>query len=206
VPNRGGSCHPWEWCSLTRKKEVASAFFKQWQDNCPTRPSNPPVAWAAGVGQKFAGKVIKKLLKSGHLPDPELTRPNQKEAGCFVGVGSHALKLEKEVFLLALIQVIDKHPDKTIFNFSDEKEVVNKDALPSKICADPTNGFMDLVPVSGDFHDAFNLFPAVSANPDKPHPVAWTIGQKIGDPRSFVAFVNHSIVSGFVRCNDERCR
>jgi transposase len=96
--------------------------------------------------------------------------------------------------------IIDEHPDKTVFNFSDEKQVVNKDALPCKIRACPTNGFMDFIPVSsGDFRDAFNLFTAVSANPDKPHPVAWMIGQENGDSHSFVAFVNHLIVSGFIR-------
>jgi hypothetical protein len=268
VPNRnGGSCHPGQSHSLVKKDEVASEFLKLWQDSFPTQPSDRLVAREAGVGKKFAGKVIKELLETGELLDPELTRPNQKESGCFVGVGSRALTLEEEVFLLALrteipnrpnlsyIQeldgrhgakvssafitqwfkkrfdhpgtfrkpnlvpldkfrtenlvrcydfcgIIDKHPDKTVFNFLDEKQIVNKDALPSKIRADPTNGFMDFIPVSGDFRDAFNLFAAVSANPDKPHPVEWTIGRENGDSHSFVAFMCHLITTGFIRHNE----
>jgi hypothetical protein len=46
--------------------------------------------------------VIEELLDTGDLVDPELTRPNQMDSGHFVGVGSRALKLEEEVFLLAL--------------------------------------------------------------------------------------------------------
>ena len=53
--------------------------------------------------------------------------------------------------------VIDKFPDKTVLNFLDEKNIVNKDALPSKIRADPLTGFMHFIPISGDLHDAFNL-------------------------------------------------
>jgi hypothetical protein len=56
--------------------------------------------------------------------------------------------------------------------------------------------------VSGDFRDAFNLLAAASANPDKPHPVEWTIGQENGDSHGFVAFMNHLIVTGFIRHNE----
>jgi hypothetical protein len=66
------------------------------------QPSVRSVAGAARVGRNFASKVIKELLKTGDLLEPELTRPKQKEPGYFVGVGSRALKLEEEVFLLAL--------------------------------------------------------------------------------------------------------
>ena len=47
-------------------------------------------------------KVIDELLKAGNLVDSQLTRPNLKESGFFVRVGSRTLKQEAEVFLLAL--------------------------------------------------------------------------------------------------------
>ena len=71
-------------------------------NNYPTQPSVRSVARKTRVGWKFASKVIKELLETGNLLDPELTRPKQKESGCFVDVGSRALNLEEEVFLLAL--------------------------------------------------------------------------------------------------------
>jgi hypothetical protein len=268
LPNRnGGSYHPGQSYNLIRKREVGEAFLTLWEDNCPMQPSVLSVARKARVGWKYASKVIEELLETGDLLDPELTRPNQEESGYFVGVGSRALKLEEEVFLLALrtekpnrpnldyireldrmhgtlvsttfitqwfkkrfnhpgnfrkpnlvpldkfrtenlvryldfCDIIDKFPDKTILNFLDEKHIVNKDALPKKIRADPTTGFMDFIPVSGDFRDAFNLFAVVSANPDKPHPIEWSIGRENGDSHCFVAFIKHLIQSGWLRHNE----
>jgi len=225
LPNKnGGSCHPGQACNLIRKREVGNAFLTLWARNCPTQPSTLSVAQEArAVGWKHASQVVNELLETGDLSDPEITRPNQKESGFFVGVGSRALKLEEEVFLLALrtetpsrpnldcireprmrhgtrmsspfitscfkkrfndpgtfrkpnlvppdkfktknllrcidfCKITDNFPDKTVLNFLDEKHIVNKEAMPSKIHADLTTGIMDFMPVSGDFHDAFNLF------------------------------------------------
>jgi hypothetical protein len=217
LPNRnGGYYHPGQAYNLIRKKEVGQVFLTLWEDNYPTQPSVRAVARVAGVGRVYAKKVIKELLETGDLLDNELTRPNKKETQLFVGVGSRALNLEEEVFLLALrtempnrpnldyirelharygtkvssgfitewfkkrfnypgnfrkpnlvpldkfrtenilryidfCAIMDKFPDKTIVNFLDEKHIVNFEALPSKIRADPVTGFMDFIPVSGDF-------------------------------------------------------
>jgi hypothetical protein len=98
--------------------------------------------------------------------------------------------------------IIDKFPDKSIFNFSYEKHTVNKDAMASEIRADPTTGFMDSMPVSGNFRDAFNLFAVVSTNPEKRHPIKWINGRENGDSHSFIAFVKHLITSGWFRHNE----
>jgi hypothetical protein len=265
LPNgNGGSYHPGQPYNLVRKREVGEAFLTLWADNYPMQPSIRSVAQEARVGWNYASKVIEELLDTGDLVDPELTRPNQMDSGYFVGVGARSLKLEEEVFLLALrtekpnrpnldyirqlerrygtkvsspfitkwfqkrfnhpgnfrkpnlvpldkfktenllryidfCDIIDKFPDKSIFNFLDEKHIVNKDAMASKIRADPTTGFMDFIPVSGDFRDAFNLFAVVSANPEKRHPIEWIIGRENGDSHCFVAFIKHLITSGWFR-------
>ena len=265
LPNvNGGSYHPGQAYNLIRKREVGNAFLTLWAGNYPIQPTVRSVAQEAHVGWKYASKVIDELLETGDFVDPRLTRPNQKEAGFFVGVGSRTLKQEEEVFLLALrtekpnrpnldyirelhgrygilvtssfitrwfqkrfnypssfrkpnlvpldkfktgnllryidfCKIIDKFPDKTVLNFLDEKHIVNKDALPSKIRADPLTGFMAYIPVSGDFRDAFNLFAIVSANPDKPHPIEWIIGRENGDSHCFVAFIKHLIRNGWFR-------
>jgi hypothetical protein len=69
--------------------------------------------------------------------------------------------------------IIDKFPDKSIFNFLDEKHIVNKDAMASaKIRADPTTGFMDFTPVSGDL---FRFEIAVSSSFDDDNLANWAL-------------------------------
>ena len=60
-------------------------------------------------------------------------------------------------------------------------------------------GFMDFIPVSGDFRDAFNLFAIVSASLNKHHPIEWIIGRENCDSQCFVAFIKHLSRSGWFR-------
>jgi hypothetical protein len=106
-------------------------------------------------------------------------------------------KTENLLRCIDFCDIIDKFPNKSIFNFLDEKRIVNKDAMASGIRADPTTAFMDFMPVSGDFHDAFNLFAVVSANPEKRHPIEWITGRENGDSHCFVPFMKHLITSGW---------
>jgi hypothetical protein len=52
-------------------------------------------------------------------------------------------------------------------NFLDGKHIVNGDTLLKMVCADPLTGYVDAIPVSGDFRDAHNVFAVVSGSPTK---------------------------------------
>jgi hypothetical protein len=64
-------------------------------------------------------------------------------------------------------QKIELLCDHTMWNFLDEKHIVSHDALPKKGRADPLTGYIDYIPVTGDFREGYNIFAVVSANPDK---------------------------------------
>ena len=97
---------------------------------------------------------------------------------------------------MATIKQFDDH---TIFNWIDEKHIVNKDTLPKRVRADPITGRVDCIPVSGDFREAYNLIGCISANPNKPCPVYHTIGKNNGTAEAFTDFVNEMIINGFLR-------
>jgi hypothetical protein len=71
--------------------------------------------------------------------------------------------------------------DHTRYHFLDEKHIVNSDAAPNKVHADPQLGYIDNIPVSGDFRDAYNLMVVITGNPAKNHPIVYSIGQDNGD-------------------------
>ena len=88
-------------------------------------------------------------------------------------------------------------PQHQLYNFLDEKHLVNKDVVSTKCRANPLTGYMDCIPVSGDFRQAYNLMAIISANPIKPKPVAYHIGAENGDSVAFYIFISSLIVNGF---------
>jgi hypothetical protein len=54
--------------------------------------------------------------------------------------------------------------------------MLNKDVEPTKVRADPLTGYISCIYVNGDFHDSYNLFAIICANPQKIRPVAYAIG------------------------------
>ena len=85
------------------------------------------------------------------------------------------------------------YSDHTKFNFIDEKHLVNSDCLPRKYRCNPNTGKMDALPVSGDFRESYNLIAVVSPNPEKQHPVEYSIGKQNGTAASFLTFVEYLI-------------
>jgi hypothetical protein len=74
---------------------------------------------------------------------------------------------------------------------------VNSDAVPNKVCADPLTGYIDNIPVSGDFRDAYNLMAVITGNPVKIHPIVYSIGRDNGDDMAFLVFATSLIDARF---------
>jgi hypothetical protein len=84
----------------------------------------------------------------------------------------------------------------TRYNFLDEKQIVNSDAAPNKVRADPLTGYIDNIPVSGDFCDAYNLMAVITGNPAKTHPIVYSSGRDNGDTTAFLVSVTSLIDAG----------
>jgi hypothetical protein len=84
----------------------------------------------------------------------------------------------------------------------DEKHIVNSDAAPNKVRANPLTGYIDNIPVSGDFRDAYNLMAVITGNPAKTHPIVYSIGRDNGDAMAFLVFVTSLIDAGFFEHNE----
>ncbi len=89
--------------------------------------------------------------------------------------------------------------DHTMWNFLDKKHIVNHNALPKKGRADPLTGYIDYIPVTGDFREAYNIFAVISANPAKARPVEYRIDKENGSAATFVLFITALIISGFFK-------
>jgi transposase len=99
--------------------------------------------------------------------------------------------------VMAYRAIMDMFPDHARWNFLDEKHIVNGDTLPKKVRGDPLTGYVDAIPVSGDFRDAHNIFAVVSGSPTKKKSIAYHITKASGNATQFVAFVKRLIVSGW---------
>jgi hypothetical protein len=87
--------------------------------------------------------------------------------------------------------------DHTKWNFLDEKHICNKDAIPEKGRADPLTGYVDFIPVTGDFRESYNIFAVISGNPLKPRPIQYRIDLENGNAETFMCFIRAVIISGF---------
>jgi hypothetical protein len=63
--------------------------------------------------------------------------------------------------------IMDMFPDHSRWNFLDEKHIVNRDTLPKLVRADPLTGYVNVIPVSGNFRNAHNIFAVLSPSPTK---------------------------------------
>jgi hypothetical protein len=84
--------------------------------------------------------------------------------------------------------------DHTRYNFLDEKHIVNSEAAPNKVCADPLTGYIDNIPVSGNFRDAYNLMAVITGNPAKTHLIVYSIGRDNGDATAFLLVFVTSLI------------
>jgi transposase len=87
--------------------------------------------------------------------------------------------------------------DHTRWNFLDEKHMVNHDALLKKGRADPLMGYINYIPVMGDFREAYYIFVVISGNPAKDHLVEYRIDIENGSASTFVLFITALVISGF---------
>jgi hypothetical protein len=83
--------------------------------------------------------------------------------------------------------------DHSSWNFLDEKHLVNKDVLPNRVRACPLTGRVPVIPVSGDFREAYYLSAIILTNLDKPYPTDYMIRREDGNAASFVAFIEYLI-------------
>jgi hypothetical protein len=87
-----------------------------------------------------------------------------------------------------------------MWNFLDEKHIVNHNALSKKGRANPLMGYISFIPVTGDFCQSYNIFAIISGNPTtKPHPIEYRIDQENGSAATFVLFIIALLISGFFK-------
>ncbi len=99
--------------------------------------------------------------------------------------------------VMAFHATMDMFPDHSKWNFLDEKHIVNGDTFPKKVRAHPLTGYVDAIPVSGDFQNAHNIYAIVLANPKKLSSIAYHITKESGNATQFVAFMKMLITSVF---------
>jgi hypothetical protein len=58
-------------------------------------------------------------------------------------------------------------------------------------------GYVDYVPVTGDYREVYNIFAIISGNPRKHRPVQYQIDKRNGTVEIFVHFIQVQIISVF---------
>jgi hypothetical protein len=98
---------------------------------------------------------------------------------------------------------MDALPRHEMYNFLDEKHLVNKDVVSTKCRANPLTGHMDCIPgVSGNFRETYNLLAIISANPAKEKHIAYHVGRENGDSVAFYVFICSLITVGYFLHNE----
>jgi hypothetical protein len=97
------------------------------------------------------------------------------------------------------VQKLRIYSDHSNYNFIDEKHIYNKDVYATKVRADPLDGRLPCIHVSGDFREAYNIMAVISSNPDKPYPIDYTIAEENGTSEAFVGFMTYLIAKRFLR-------
>jgi transposase len=127
---------------------------------------------------------------------PTGLKAGSTKKGCFVKpnlVPIDKFRPENVEKYIAFREKVESLKDRTRFHFCDEKHIVNKDAYPKKVRADPLTGRADCVGASGNFRDTYNLLCIISANPTKEHPIEYTLGLENGNSTMFIAFMEFLI-------------
>jgi hypothetical protein len=87
------------------------------------------------------------------------------------------------------------------FNFINKIHIYNKDVYVTKVRADPLDGKLPCIHVSGGFREAYNVMAIISPNPNKPHPIDYTIVEENSTSEAFVTYLTAKRV-----CHDgQRC-
>jgi hypothetical protein len=76
---------------------------------------------------------------------------------------------------------------------------VNHDVLSKKGRANPLTGYINFIPVTGNFRESCNIFAVISGNPTKPRPIEYRIDQENGSSATFLLFITALIISGFFK-------
>jgi hypothetical protein len=87
--------------------------------------------------------------------------------------------------------------DHTKWNFLDERPIINKDALLTKGSTNTLTGYINFIPVTGNFRESYNIFAIISGNPAKPRLVQYRIDKENGRAETFVCFITALIISVF---------
>jgi len=106
---------------------------------------------------------------------------------------------------LEFVKIKEDLWDHRMWNFLDEKHMVNKDVLRNKVRADPLTGRREAIPVSGDFRDAHNIFAVISGNPLKSKPMEHLITKNNGTASEFVNFIVMLLASKWFKHNEVLC-
>ena len=85
----------------------------------------------------------------------------------------------------------------TKINWLDKKHIVNMEAIAKKVRQNPITGCSPYLVVSGNFHEAFNIFAIISANPLKKKPMQNYITKDNGTSATFLLFIQMLILSGW---------
>ena len=126
---------------LTLEEEV---FLLALRIECPSRPNTDYVAKLKDYyGKEFSATRISVWFRERYEYAGTFKVPN------LVPIDKWMMRNATRV--MAFRATMDMFPDHSKWNFLDEKHIVNGDTLPKKVRADPLTGYVDAIPVSGDF-------------------------------------------------------
>jgi hypothetical protein len=106
-------------------------------------------------------------------------------------------KIENKLWYYEFVQKMRIFNDHYKYNFLDEKHVWKKDVYAKKFRKDPLTGKLPCIHVSGDFRKSYNIM-AIIPNPQKVHPMDYTIGKENGTSEAFVGFLTYLIAKRFL--------
>ena len=92
--------------------------------------------------------------------------------------------------------------DHTMFNFIDEKHIVNHNGQSIRGRVDPVTGVLDGIPVSGDFRDANNIICCISGNHRKLQHLFYAIRKANTTSETFMDFIETMVAAKFLRHNE----
>jgi hypothetical protein len=172
---------------LTPEEEI---FLLSLRIECPSRPNTDYVAKLKDYyGRDISASTISVWFKHRYEHAGTFKVPN------LVPIDKWMMRNAARV--MGYRAIMDMYPDHSKWNFLDEKHIVNGDTLPKKVRACPLTGYVDAIPVSGDFRNAHNIFAVVSGSPNKLRSMDYHITKENGNATNFVAFIKQLIIGGF---------
>ena len=92
--------------------------------------------------------------------------------------------------------------DHTIFNFCDEKHLVNHNGKKLKVRVDPLTGDVPGVTVDSTFRDSHTIICTISANYRKDKHVYFTVNDEKNTAKHFMEYVKNMVADGFLIHNE----